>query len=175
MGIRPLSVLLLFLVSEASFTPLRLEAQARLHEPDVRRMDLSSLDRLIRQRKGRVLFLNLWATWCKPCIDEFPRIIELARAYSNRPIDIVALSADYPDEVESKVLPFLARYEIPFRVFVADAPRQEDLINAIDPEWSGALPATFIFDPQGRRQAFLLGEKGYDEFRTVVDKVLEQR
>jgi thiol-disulfide isomerase/thioredoxin len=128
------------------------------------------LRQLIHARAGRILLLNVWATWCKPCVEEFPELIRLHRTYRDSLVDIIAISVDYPDEVASKILPFLDSLGVTFTVFVADIPKPEDLITALNPAWSGAMPATFVFDRQGQRRAFLLGRKNFEIFKDALDR-----
>ena len=139
---------------------------------EVTKLDDSDLNRLISQRNGRVLFLNVWATWCVPCVEEFPDLIRLHREYEGRPVDVVGVSADFDDEIDSKIIPFLKKHNVPFRTFVASFKRQEDFINGIDRSWSGALPASIIVNPQGKKTFFLVGKGTFDQFKNEIDKTL---
>ena len=152
---------------------------ARAQIPELKQkaspITIDGVKRLIQDRKGKVLFLNLWATWCAPCVQEFPDIATLRTLYSDSIVDIVGISVDYPDERESKVLPFLDSLRITFTVYIADVHRQDDLINAIEPAWSGAVPATFIYDRHSARRSFLLGQKDLKIFKVRVDSALTVR
>jgi thiol-disulfide isomerase/thioredoxin len=132
-------------------------------------IDQSGLRKLVSQRNGKILFLNIWATWCAPCVEEYPDLVKLAGSYSEQEVEVVGISADYPDEVDSKITPFLRKLNVPFTVYVANFQHQEDFINAVDPSWNGALPATLIFDKRGNRRSFLVGQGSYDRFRKMVD------
>jgi thiol-disulfide isomerase/thioredoxin len=132
-------------------------------------LDGAGLKRLIADRGGRILFLNVWATWCVPCIEEFPDIVKLSRSYDPKTVEVVAISADYPDEVDSKIVPFLKKQNVPFKVYVANFEDQEKFINALDTSWSGALPATFIYDTQGQQRFKLVGQGSYDRFKQQID------
>jgi thiol-disulfide isomerase/thioredoxin len=134
-------------------------------------IDDAALKRLIGNREGRILFLNVWATWCVPCVEEFPDIVKLSRSYDPKAVEVVAISADYPDEVDSKILPFLKKQNVPFKVYVAKFDDQEKFINALDTAWSGALPATFIYNAQGRQRFKLVGQGTYDRFKEQIDKL----
>ena len=65
-------------------------------------------------------------------------------------MEIVGISADYPDEIETRIKPFLAKSKSNFRVFVQNFSKQEDLINRLNKNWGGAIPATFIYDASGK-------------------------
>lgn len=130
------------------------------------------LRELLRQRNGKYLFLNVWATWCLPCVEEFPDIVRLAKQYENTKFEFVAISVDYPDEIQSKILPFVAAKGVPFKVYVADFSKQENLIDALNESWNGAIPATFIFDGNSVQRSFLLGKQSYEEFVREIENVL---
>ncbi|HTY09704.1 MAG TPA: TlpA disulfide reductase family protein [Bacteroidota bacterium] len=147
-------------------------AQQNDTRPAVRTINDKELDSLIHNRNGKVLFLNIWATWCQPCVEEFPDIVKLSGMYREEKIDFAAVSVDYPDELESKVRPFVAAHNVPFNVYVANVKKDEDLINEVNPSWSGAIPATVMFDAQGKRQVFMFGQSPLSVFKTKLDSVL---
>ena len=122
-----------------------------------------------------VTLLVFWATWCQPCVEEFPELVRIRRGYADSVLEMVCISVDYPDEAESKVLPFLHDHRVTFPVFIADMTKQDEFINAIEPSWSGAVPATFIFDAGGRRRAFLLGRRTFESFKAHVDSAFVAR
>ncbi len=134
-------------------------------------IDQAGLKKLVTERNGKVLFLNIWATWCAPCVEEFPDLIKLARSYPESEVEVVGISADYPDEVESKILPFIRRQDVPFRIYVAKFDHQEDFINSVNSSWSGALPASLVYDAQGKQRYFSVGAGTFDKFKTVIDSL----
>lgn len=138
----------------------------------VTKLDEQGLSRLVKDRNGKILFLNIWATWCVPCVEEFPDLVKLHHAFEGRPVEIVGISADFDDEIESKIVPFLTRQNVPFRVYVASFKRQEDFINGVNRSWSGALPASLIIDAKGERKFFLLGKGTFEQFKREIDKTM---
>ena len=120
-------------------------------EITVEKIDKAKLQKIIKDRKGKVLFLNLWATWCVPCREEFPSIVKLSNEFKD--VDFVSISVDFPDEVNSKIIPFLKSNNADFTTFVS------------------ALPATFLFDKAGKKLTFLEGKQSYDEFKKEIEKV----
>ena len=138
----------------------------------VTKLDEQGLSRLIKDRNGKILFLNVWATWCIPCVEEFPDLVKLHRAFEGRAVEIVGISADFDDEIESKIVPFLRKQNVPFRVYVASFQRQEDFINGVNRSWSGALPASLIIDAKGERKFFLVGKGTFEQFKREIDKTM---
>ncbi len=152
-----------------------LPAQNKNTPPSVEPIDVKGIEHLVHTRNGKILFLNVWATWCQPCVEEFPDLVKLYNDYQNAGVDIAAISVDYPDEVDSKILPFLASQHVPFKVYVANIKKDEDLINELSPSWSGAVPATFIFDANGKQRVFMFGQKTLRTFIAEIDTVLGSR
>ena len=135
----------------------------------VETIDKAKLTKLIKDRKGKILFLNLWATWCVPCREEFPSIVKLADEMKD--VEFVGVSVDFPDEVDTKIIPFLKLNKVNYTNYVNGFSGDEELINAFDKNWNGALPATFIFDAKGNKKVFLSGSKSYDEFKKVIGTI----
>ena len=129
------------------------------------------LKSILDANQGQVLLVNVWATWCKPCREEFPDLVRLQDFYRGKKVRIITISADYPDEIESKILPFLKKFDINFPVYVQNFSKQEDFINRMNKDWSGALPATFIYDKKGQQQAFFIGKKDFEAFRIEIEKI----
>jgi thiol-disulfide isomerase/thioredoxin len=141
--------------------------------PKVTLLNEDSLENLLKVRNGKALFLNVWATWCIPCREEFPDIVRLSREYENKDIEFVGISADFPDEIESKIVPFLQNQKVDFKIFVQNFKHQEDLINRLNPDWRGALPATFLYNNKGELIKFMLGKQSYQNFKQSIDTVLK--
>lgn len=138
----------------------------------IRTIDADGFDSLRTHRNGRTLVLNIWATWCTPCREEFPDLVTLSKDLKSKTVDFAAISVDYPDEIDSKILPFLKPLAVPFPVFVSDFPAADQLINAVDSTWSGAIPATIVYAPDGKQRIFLKGKHSYSQFKKAVEDVL---
>ena len=158
-----LSLLIILFISSNFF------AQKKDSKIVVEKIDKSKLEKLVKERKGKPLFLNVWATWCVPCREEFPTINKLVDEYKN--VEFIGISIDYPEEVNTKIIPFLKSQNIVFTCYVNGFEKDEELINTLDENWNGALPATFIYDKNGNRVSFLEGKKSYEEFKKEIEKV----
>ena len=167
------SLLLALIVLSAGKDPTRSNGHTAV--PAVSTIDLAGLRSMISERHGRPLLLNVWATWCIPCREEFPDLVRLRSAYPDSAVDMVAISVDYPDEVDSKIRPFLSHLRVPFPVCVSGVKKQEDFMNALDSLWNGGVPATFIYDGNGHRRTFLFGQKSYSVFKSELDSIMTIR
>jgi thiol-disulfide isomerase/thioredoxin len=114
-------------------------------------VDLVDADGLAALRKGdgtKVRLVNFWATWCGPCVTEFPDLIEINRMYRNRDFELVTVSANFPDE-KSEVLKFLTKNQASNRNLLLGSKDKTALIEAFDKEWRGPLPYTVLLSAKG--------------------------
>jgi len=132
-------------------------------------LDRQGLYTIIKERKGKPLLLNVWATWCQPCVEEFPDLIKLAG--SDTLVEIIGVSVDYPDELTTKVLPFLEKLNVPFKIYIAKFEKQEEFIAALDSTWNGAIPATFIYNERGEKHSSFIGQRTTEQFETQMRNV----
>lgn len=138
---------------------------------ELRLFNISTLDSLISDRREKILLVNIWATWCVPCKEEFPDLITLYKETPSDQLDIVAISVDYPDEFDSKIAPFLTSLAVPFPVFVSNVAVQDSFINAFHRDWSGAVPATFVYDTNGILQTYFIGKQQYAQFKKSIEDI----
>jgi thiol-disulfide isomerase/thioredoxin len=134
-------------------------------------LDADGLKKLLTAHQGKILFINVWATWCVPCKEEFPDLVKLADTYKGTEVEIVGLSVDYADEVKSRIIPFLNANQVNFPQYVQNFKEQEDLINLLNKDWRGAVPATFIYDKNGQQKSYLLGQHNFEEFKAEIERV----
>ena len=135
-------------------------------------IDFVGLEQRLAAERGRVVVVNFWATWCEPCRQEFPDFIELQRRHGSRGLLVLAVSLDAPSERDTEVKKFLAEQRPVFPVFLKTAGDPDEFINAIDPNWSGSLPATLIYDRGGRRRHALFAPQTLASLEGYVEPLL---
>ena len=102
-----------------------------------------------RNAGGRKLrLINVWATWCGPCVIEFPDLVSLHRIYRGREFELVTVNADDAAKRE-RALEFLKTQQASARNYAFDEGDPYALIEAVDPKWQGALPHTILVAPGG--------------------------
>ena len=138
-------------------------------------IDKRSLESIIAHRDGKILLLNIWATWCEPCKEEFPDLVKLSSQMNKNEVEVIAISVDDPEDSTSKIHPFLKSQNVPFKVYLSDFPSQDTLIDFINKDWSGGIPATVIYDRHGNRKAFLFGLHSFEQFKKAVEDVLRKQ
>ena len=134
-------------------------------------IELRDYRTLLEKHRGKPLLVNFWATWCEPCRDEFPMLNEMARAYGPRGLQVLGVSLDEDVDI-NLVRRFLARMNPVFSNFRKKPGKDEEFINGVHVKWSGALPATFFYDREGRMAATLVGEHARPEFEKVIQQLL---
>lgn len=132
---------------------------------------LDALESRFRSGGDTTFVVNLWATWCKPCVAELPWFENLhRRPDSLAPIRVVLVSLDAPSELSS-VQRFVHRKGVTAEVVVLDEGKPHTWINRIDTTWSGAIPATFIVRRGGQHRVFFEREFTEEELRTTIRTV----
>ena len=123
---------------------------------------------IARQPGASATLVNVWATWCVPCREEFPDLLRIGREYRARGLRLALVSADF-DSATARG--FLARHGVTGRTYFKTG---DDMgfINALDRRWSGSLPATFVYDRAGRRVDSWEGKAGYARFERAVRRAL---
>jgi thiol-disulfide isomerase/thioredoxin len=120
--------------------------------------------------RGDVVLVNVWATWCDPCRHEFPALLRVRRELATRRFKLILVSADFADQLP-QVRRFLAQQGVSFPTYLK-AQSDMEFINALNPRWSGALPATFLYDPAGKLRDFWEGEASYEVIARKVRALL---
>ncbi len=103
---------------------------------------------LVENQGENLRLINVWATWCGPCIIEFPEFVDMLRMYGQRGFEVVSVSMDQPSKRE-KVLAFLEDKEASLINYLSIAEDRDRFIGTIDPKWQGNLPYTLVVKPGG--------------------------
>ncbi|MCC6488091.1 MAG: redoxin domain-containing protein [Candidatus Hydrogenedentes bacterium] len=142
---------------------------------DVSVADEQALRGILAQTNGKVLVVNLWATYCLPCIAEMPIFTEFYRARDPEAVAFLSLSADAEYSIEEAVKPFMKDHALPFPVQVISAvdPKVlKQLIGAETTSWDGELPATFILDRDRKLVKHWLEEVKPGELEETIKPLL---
>jgi len=130
-------------------------------------LDFEAFQTYLQKENDTIYVINFWATWCKPCVEELPFLEQLNRDEFANPISVVLVSLDFPEQMDTRLIPFLNEHSVQSRVVVLDDPDANAWIDQVDPQWSGALPATIIY--QGSRRLFIDRQlENYEELVAAV-------
>ena len=141
-----IAALLLTAGSAGSGEPL----PERLLSPrQVEAISATDFQGVLESHRGKVVLVNLWATWCIPCVQELPDLNLLQTRYRERGLVVLAVSMDDPATLEDKVRPFFSERAPDLVSYLNSEADEYAFIDPIDPEWIGALPTSFLFDRDG--------------------------
>ncbi len=141
----------------------RIEAEPVSVEPAT----VELLKTLRSNATGNLLLVSFWATWCGPCIHEFPELETTYRMYRGRDFDFVAVSANMPDERQG-VLAFLQKQHASNRNLLFASDDTQALQKAFDPNWESGVPYTVLIAPGGKILATYQGDLNILDLRRQI-------
>jgi thiol-disulfide isomerase/thioredoxin len=155
------------------FLSASLSSSAEAAQPEVVGASTRTLLQAVKKPGARAVLLNVWASWCEPCRAEMADVLRFVRAHRRAGLRLVLVSADDESDRES-VVRFLAKQGVDFPTWLKRGDDME-FINSIDAEWSGTLPASFLFDGQGRVHRKWYGEVTLQELDTAWHRLVSRR
>lgn len=139
----------------------------------VKEIDAPGLTAILkRESTARPLLVNFWATWCDPCREEFPDLVKIDRQFRPQGLDMIAVSLDELAELKTTVPMFLRQMRATMPAYLLNVQDPDQIIGAIDPKWSGALPATFLYDAEGKVVFKHFGRINPLELRAAIEKLV---
>jgi len=165
-----LKIILILLVLFSTITEPNVSQTKKL--PEVEVINVEKLKKIIDENRDRAILINIWATWCIPCREEFPDLVKIANDYKDE-VRVIGISLDEPEILDTQVIPFLKSHNAEFENYILKTVEPEDFINLLSKEWSGAVPATFIYDKKGYQKEILIGKQSYNSFEKAVKKVID--
>jgi thiol-disulfide isomerase/thioredoxin len=121
---------------------------------------------------ARPLLVNFWATWCDPCREEFPDLVKIDQQYRPQGLDFTAISLDNVEDIKTSVPKFLLEMKVKTPTYLLDVDDPEIAMSKVDPQWSGALPATFLYDAHGKIVYKRMGRINVAELSAAIEKLL---
>ncbi len=142
---------------------------AQSNAQSVKSIDSDALKALTYTMNDTTYVVNFWATWCSPCVKEIGFFEELHRQSESAYVKVILVSLDFPNQIDRRVIPFLKEKEITADVLLMTDLDYNSWIDQIDPGWSGAIPATLIYNRETR--VFLEQELTRDELFNHVTQI----
>jgi thiol-disulfide isomerase/thioredoxin len=134
---------------------------------DFKIIDFPTFEAMTSKNSGKIRIFNFWATWCAPCIREMPYFEKIHA--EDEDIEVIFISMDDGRKPE-RVMNFIEKRNIKSPVYLLDEVDFNSWIEKVDPEWSGAIPATLFIQPNGER-SFFEGELTYDELKSMISQL----
>jgi thiol-disulfide isomerase/thioredoxin len=133
-------------------------------------IDNNAIKELLANKTEKLLLVDVWASWCGPCVLELPELVKLQRMYgTKRKFEFVTLSADKLAKKE-EALSVLKSKNLPIRNFIFTGDDQYKLIEIVDPEWNGALPYMLLIEPGGK---IIYKNQGLTDMLELKKKIVE--
>jgi thiol-disulfide isomerase/thioredoxin len=135
-------------------------------------IDLAGYNRVLAKYKGKPLVVTFWATWCEPCRDEYPMIVELEKQYA--PKGLAVFGVDMDDDAEiNLVRHFLARHQPRFSNYRQKPGIDLDAFyHGVNPSWTGTMPETVFYGRDGRILTHFLGVHSRADFEQAIQLIL---
>jgi len=132
---------------------------------DIPVYDFNQFEPLIYTDSDKTYLINFWAMWCAPCVKELPYIEQFAAKHPD--VEVILVSLDFPKDIETKLKPFLKKKKISSKVVLLDDPDSNTWIDKIDPNWSGAIPFTIMFNKDER----LFYERSFENLEDLENQI----
>lgn len=150
--------------------PERLQATSPTQEIPI--MDFDELYPLLNQQNDTTYVVNFWATWCAPCVREIPAFEKLYEMYKGQKVQVILVSLDFPNHLQSRVVPFVEQNNVKSRVILLDDSDANRWIPMVSENWTGAIPATLIFNRESRK--FFQREFYFEELEQIIIPMLNK-
>jgi thiol-disulfide isomerase/thioredoxin len=162
-----------------AFKESSVDAEATTNNQKPVNVDLvtpAQLKTLIKnQGSDKLLLVNFWATWCGPCMEEFPELEKMVRMYAEREVQIVTVSVNSPDE-KTLVLGFLKKQHAFNKNLLLDSNDSADAVAAFGSAWKGAVPFTALIGTNGQILYSIQGDlKPLDLRRALLKNLPDDR
>ena len=132
--------------------------------------NFEELEPVFQNDNDTTYLINFWATWCGPCVKEMPYIQEVARYYEGQAFKLILVSLDFEKHIETRLISFLNKHNITGEQYVLLDGKTNKWIDKVDPEWSGAIPITIVYN--GRKRGFYEQEfHSFEELNNIVKSI----
>jgi peroxiredoxin len=137
---------------------VREDLQNLAREPvNLETINSESVGKIVKNGSKKLRVVNIWATWCGPCVNEFSELVTINRMYRHRDVEVITVSSDSL-ELKDKVLGFLKEKQASFPNYQFNVDDNYQLIEAVDKDWPGAIPYTLVIAPEGNILHRQMGE-----------------
>ena len=135
-------------------------------------VDVAGYRQLLAKYKGKPLVVNFWATWCEPCRDEYPRMVELAKEFKPQGVSVIGVDMDDESDM-NLVRRFIARTQPQFPNYRQKPGIDLDAFyDGVNPEWKGTMPQTIFYGRDGQILGFFLGSRPQPVFEQAFRATL---
>ena len=132
----------------------REDARKSLEKWDQEPVELATIDeagvaKLAKNESDKLLVINVWATWCGPCVAELPEFVTMNRMYRKRNFQMITISMDEPEDKDA-ALKTLRENRVAATNYISTITNRDKLADLLDPKWEGPVPHTLVIAPGGK-------------------------
>ena len=138
----------------------------------IRKIHVKELEKILSNQENKLFILNLWATWCAPCVKEIPAFEKIAKEIDKSKVSFVMISLDFPSQIETQLKPFLKKNKTSLDVSVMMDTDYNSWIDKVDPTWEGNIPSTLFFNNSKKTRYFHSGELSESELRKLINQFI---
>lgn len=138
--------------------------------PTIKTLNFEQLEPYLHRSDDKTYVVNFWATWCKPCVEELPAFEKLYDNYRGKNVEVLLVSLDFKKDVETRLMPFIEKHNLQPEVMLLDDVKENVWIPKVDETWSGAIPATLIYNKDKR--SFYEQSFNYEQLINEVQQFL---
>jgi thiol-disulfide isomerase/thioredoxin len=131
----------------------------------------TSYPKVVAAQKGKVVLVNFWATWCKPCRVEMPQLSQLTQKLRGKGFELVTISSDEPKQ-EATALKVLKDEGLTGPAYIKKVSDDDQFTNSVHLGWFGTLPAAFLYDRNGKEVGVFVGETPFKNIEAAIQKLL---
>lgn len=134
-------------------------------------VDYNGLEKVLNKQDNKTYVVNFWATWCAPCVKELPYFERINKQYKDKNVEVVLVSLDFPKHFDTKLKNFINEKQLQSELYALNDMDSNYWIPKVNKDWSGAIPATLIYNSNKREffeQAF-----EYEELERTLNKFLK--
>jgi len=126
---------------------------------------------LLEKNNDTTYVINFWATWCAPCVKELPDFESINQQFKDKKFKMLLVSLDFRKSFETRLIPFVEQNKLKAEVLLLHEPDGNSWIDLVDTNWSGAIPATLIYNKDFR--VFHEGGYTYQELNSIITNNLK--
>lgn len=143
--------------------------------PEVIAVNTAQIGGLLDKTVGKVTVVNLWATWCGPCVQEMPDLVKFYNEMDREAVAFVSVSLDTEADIKEGIPNFQRTHKVPFPIFVLSEVNPEGLTKALRGSFGGGIPTTFFYDRSGTLAKTVVGAIPMEELLSTVKSLVESK
>jgi thiol-disulfide isomerase/thioredoxin len=166
-------LLVLVLVSCKNETKVIAEkpVNAEVQDNSLEVYDFNGLQKYLNTTSDKIYVVNFWATWCSPCVKELPFFEAINKNYFSKNVEVILVSLDFSNKYETSLKPFIKEKNLQSKVVALNDTDSNTWIPKVSEQWSGAIPATLIFNKEKRK--FYEQTFTYNELENEIKQFLK--